>query len=300
MLFIFPGCEKDEDEEIPHLGWVDDMEGNILVARYDKTGPTYNVVGYPVHYSELMVISKDGTEELLFPESDKIRWGMDLSPDGSKLAYIIEKTIYIALVDSTKVELINNLVIDHIYSLSWSPDGSAIAFLGRGSSYMIGVYDFITGECQYFEIGSEGSFYSSNIDWSPKGNQIAYAHEKSIWVLDITNGEKKKLIQNNIIGYYFDWYPDGNKLYFNDFQSNDDGQWDIIYHVNEDGSGVTEFLDFDKYGLHGYIWEITFSPDWQYIAAAGPSGIFIINMQGQIISHIQQSENIVCTDVCWR
>ena len=269
FFFTLSGCNKDNESDpisIPHYGWHHSMEGDIIFVRFDENVP------YPFPSTgELLMINKEGTTELSAPQSNGIRYEIDVSPNGSLLAYGVVDKIYVVEIESLHAE---DFDLANMFAMpvSWSPDGSAIAFIARDGSFArkIGILDYASGDIQYYDIDTDMNVYGEYIDWTPDGATIAYGKDESIWTFNVSNAETSELIGEKMICYYLEWAPDG-RLFFDDIENNEDGVWDVMYHMHQNGSGRSSFLNLSHYGRLECIWDICFSPDGNFIACAASS-----------------------------
>ena len=148
-------------------------------------------------------------------------------------------------------------------SLSWSPDGSQIAFSAvttdwRGEGYRIFVARADGSDAVRIDTGGKTDLYPV---WSPDGERIALAskHEgaSDIYVMNPDGSALTRLTSDPAIDSYPTWSPDGSRIAFH---SNRDGNYEI-YAMNADGSGPQRLTEHpaDDYNP-------AWSPDGERIA----------------------------------
>jgi Tol biopolymer transport system component len=169
-----------------------------------------------------------------------------------------------------------NTSIDDI-SVSWSPDGTKIAFDSRDR----GKFDVYTEDSD----GKNVSIFTTDPshdcypDWSPDGRQIAFATNRDdnfeIYVKNTDGSGKQRVTRNTAADLFPSWSPYGTKIAFT---SNRDGN-DEIYVMNSDGSNQTRLTDNVTADLYP-----SWSPDGTKIAFTsdrdGNDEIYIMNSDG--------------------
>ncbi|MDP9069364.1 MAG: hypothetical protein M3N53_13605 [Actinomycetota bacterium] len=226
--------------------------------RYEDLDPSWSADGRRIVWScygrntrsdpyfgaDVCVVRKDAShlQRLRLEEEAK---SPAFSPDGRRIAYIADgpddvcalpapgsscrfpnDEIFLMNVDGTeRARLTENNVGEA--DLTWSPDGSAIAFIalneeGEGGLYSIEV---ATGEervvatdvhvpYSYFKTGS---YLTSDVDWSPDGGLIAFRRSvgdsTQVFVTG-PNGENQQQVTSGRFVYNLSpaWSPDGERL----------------------------------------------------------------------------------------
>jgi len=190
--------------------------------------------GGPLHSP---VIYKMNTETM---ETTKVSPGssVDVSPDGSKLAFVKNDSIYISDENGKKpVRLTNSKFPLYDSSPRWSPDGSKIVFArSDGNLYII---DVSSKTLSQLTNASKG-VYHSKPEWSPDGKKIVFHSSdlsgfSHIYTIHADGTGLKQLTGlsgNNGSEFDAHFSPDGSKIVYNASK-----QGDIdIYVMNQDGS----------------------------------------------------------------
>jgi Tol biopolymer transport system component len=169
-----------------------------------------------------------------------------------------------------------NTSIDDI-SISWSPDGTKIAFDSRDR----GKFDVYTADSD----GKNVSIFTTDPShdcypaWSPDGSQIAFATNRDdsfeIYVKNSDGSGKQRITRNTAADLFPSWSPDGIKIAFT---SNRDSN-DEIYVMNSDGSNQTRLTDNVTADLYP-----SWSPDGTKISFTsdrdGNDEIYVMNSDG--------------------
>jgi len=130
------------------------------------------------------------------------------------------------------------------YGLSWSPDGTRIAFVGAGGLYAVNVDG--SGDVQ-LTTGVGVSFPA----WSPDGSKIAFsctvqAGNSDICVVNADGTGLLQLTTDPADDHRPAWKPDGSKIAFATSRYGLDGNGNAVIAVmNPDGSGVTSIANGD-------------------------------------------------------
>ena len=148
--------------------------------------------------------------------------GAEVSPDGTGLALLLEwkypdghEPEQLAIYDRATgrmTRLAGSSQVSEITSLSWSPDGSQIAFSAAGGNphgalYVVGV---ATHRVRPLLIGGAGA---RDPAWSPDGKSIAFVRpgrRPSLWVLDLRTMLQRRVATGGVGAP--SWLPDGRTL----------------------------------------------------------------------------------------
>lgn len=153
------------------------------------------------------------------------------SADGSELAYLTPYHPHCCSADAwLRVMHANGRPIATVGRwslprvLSWSPDGSQIAFsgiVGGGIDVYkgIGIVDVTSGDLVFASVPG-ADFVDTDPAWSPDGDQIAFArvnshYKVSVMVMDSDGDHIRRLTNGE--GWAPDWAPDGSWLVFSRF-----------------------------------------------------------------------------------
>jgi len=214
------------------------------------------------------------------------------SPDGTRLAIIGNGQsgtlpyIYTLKPDGTDITLIpNTLILGYNVWLSWSPDGTKIAFtrsestfrtVGNNTAYdsYLAVADLVHGTVSDLtsHAGVPDNFFVGDVhpEWSPDGSKILYyrslrdGFEQQFIPTDAytVNSDASHLTQvTHSSGDYGPvdptWSPDCTKIAYSQW----DGNYNQIFIANADGT--------DPHAVTTGAYEHSM-PDWQPLAGGGP------------------------------
>lgn len=191
------------------------------------------------------------------------------SPDGDKIAFISNREgvnnnnpvnfeIYVMDANgSNEVRLTKNTAFEA--DISWSPDGSKIAFKSyRDKNDEIYVMN-ADGSQQRNLTNHPAAEHSPS--WSPDGSRIVFNSNRDgkneIYVMDSDGGNVMRLTTHDSSNGSPSWSPDGRQIAF---VSNRDGN-DEIYLMNADGSNQRRLTNAPKSD-----WYPVWSPDGARIA----------------------------------
>lgn len=193
------------------------------------------------------------------------------SGDGSKIAFSVDNLgnpgdLVVMNADGSGRTIIYTDSVDYIDEVSFSPDGSRIAFTTSGSN---------TPAVQVINADGTGRIplgpYTSGVAWSPDGTKIA-SHDGQRFVL--VNADGSGATPTNITGVVFSpcFSPDGTKLTFMRLVS---GVY-RIFAANLDGTGEVQ-ISVDP---TVYAFSPSFSPDGTKIAYTQNGALITANADG--------------------
>lgn len=121
------------------------------------------------------------------------------SPDGRQLAFVSERSggaqVYVMNIDGTGVRRVT-FEGSHNTDPAWSPDGSKIAYVGRG-----GVFDVYTVTVSGSKVTriTQGAGDNEDPSWSPDGDYVAFSSTRSggahIWMSTADGAHQVQLTQ---------------------------------------------------------------------------------------------------------
>ena len=236
--------------------------------------------------SGIYTVKPDGTGETLFPNIPLNAGRPSWSPDGTKLAFQFRNfagpsspTNEISVINANGtglLKLVEN-VSDFSRSITWSPNGTQIAYIGAG----LGTLETVrtvhianTDGSGWYRLPGSPSFLSS-VDWSPDGSKLLFADDREIWVMnaDGTNQTKLTTTQQTPDGQTTDsdphWSPDGTKILFNRSTTNNSH----IFWMNANGTNIVQLFNFQGR-----------DPDWsadgQLVVLQQGNEICTVNLNG--------------------
>jgi Tol biopolymer transport system component/TolA-binding protein len=134
----------------------------------------------------------------LLDEGKKIEcslWEIDISPDGSRMAFTAGEHLKIVPLDesgSGRILNLEELDLIEFGELAWSPDGENLAFIGIKERPVGPVSSSYERRCQIYNISMTGgpptrvapndNDWKDELSWSPDGNWIAYSPSKPVKV----------------------------------------------------------------------------------------------------------------------
>ena len=194
-------------------------------------------------------------------------WGATGSPDGSKIAYVVNRDIYVMNADGTAKR---QLTTDGAYNSdpSFSPDGKKVVFAG-GADGGSELYAVPTAGGTPTRLTFTPDHDEHNPAYSPDGTRIAYDRtgcEQShgggscVYVMPAAGGAGVNLTPEDALaecpnqpGYYFDgatrepsWSPDGSKIAFSGpLICTISSIGSDVWVMNADGSGKVDLTRDD-------------------------------------------------------
>ena len=146
--------------------------------------------------------------------------GAAWSPDGSKVAYISDKTgeeeIWVVAQDGNSApEQLTTGGKAFRYGPEWSADNKRIAFSDKDGA----LYVLTVGDKKVAAIARSHRGAIRDYKWSPKGNYLAYSMSNpngfgSVYIWDGKDGQSHKVTEEYFQARGPAWDPDGNYLYF--------------------------------------------------------------------------------------
>jgi Tol biopolymer transport system component len=172
------------------------------------------------------IIQLDGTLLAQIPELADQAFGLRLSPDGSTIAFMTgdigSGQVATIRTDGSNLTYLtepdtNSNTGDAQNAVSWSPDGTQIAYASSGDLY---VMDADGSNVRQVTTDPNGDYYPA---WSPDGSTIAYWNgsntgqdggptDAELYTIPATGGTPTRLTDNEIPDIEPAWSPDGRQI----------------------------------------------------------------------------------------
>lgn len=247
----------------------------------------FSSINYSTLSSAIWIIDSDGGNKFqLFNNTVACMkacavGGGEFSPDGSKIAFVVENRVAsnlnVWVMNSDGSNPIQLTTSGLNVAPKWSPDGRKIVFNfvssvpGRRDIWVMNS-DGTNQVPLTIDLGDASSeFWTPK--WSPDGTKIVFSSNISgrddIWIMNSDGSKKKQLSKNN--GYYLShylspaWSPSGDKIAFR----SDHGD---LWIMDNDGSR--------KSLLAEKVFDYSFSPDGTKMAYSDWNNIWKMNSDG--------------------
>jgi len=184
------------------------LPGRLVVARSAPGGRSF------------ATLAPDGTTLTPLPIGGPVCCNdAELSPQGSRLAFAGEGSLYVSDSNGTGGKLLWPDPISTPVALAWSPQGSEIAFVANDSSGPSGI-----AQSALYIIGADGSrlhrvangLNIRSIAWAPDGSEIAFtANQGDIFAVNSSGGVVRTLFgtaqgeTGNELPWTLSWSPGG-------------------------------------------------------------------------------------------
>lgn len=185
-LLVFTS-DRDGDREIFSLN----LDTNVITQLTDNTAtdkhPDVSNDGSKIVFVsdrngswEIFTMDSDGTNisEALVSLTGPADGNPEWSSDGSKISYINNLDVFTMNADGSTKTNITNRTFDNEFEVTWSPDGSQLAFAADWD-----------GDLDIYIINSDGSDTAVKItdnteadrepSWAPDGTKIAFSGERN-------------------------------------------------------------------------------------------------------------------------
>ena len=201
------------------------------------------------------------------PYVDYIWGGIDLSPDGSEVAFSWNRSgtfeIFSAPLDGERIFQLTEANERSVWP-RWSPDAKQLAFLrDRGGDERFDIWLVDRDGEHERNLTNEPGVMHRDLAWSPDGTKLAYtanagAKAFAVHVIDVTTGAKRALTEGARDDVQPRWSPDGTLLVFGsrreDVRTNAD-----LYVVAASGGDATRLET--RGGIDGESVDPRWSPD---------------------------------------
>lgn len=235
------------------------LGGRFTVGASWSPGGTR--LAFAVHgaYSDtarLTVVGRDGGGRRTVDPTAESYQVPQWSPTGRSIAYLRNapdgnSAIWVVSPDGGGPRLLRRGVLDYPDSLSWSPGGARIAFVGRpdgvatGTALMVVAANGRQLRTLTAVSGDPDQATVGNVRWSPTGTRIAFlrwgqdaARDDALCVVDPEGGSERVLVRASSLDDVA-WSPDGRWLaYLRENAARPSGLPFSIWIVRADGSGV--------------------------------------------------------------
>ena len=165
------------------------------------------------HWFHIYILSAQGTATMVSSGGDARAEDPAWSPDGSKLAYAEDGSIYIHYLLQGYSERVPTSAELNCRFPAWSPDGKNLAFVSNPTG--IYVLDLVNGSLERL---TDENVYREAPAWSPDGTKIAFTMvqdgNKEIYIMDKNGGNQQRLTNNRVRDESPCWSPDGTKIAF--------------------------------------------------------------------------------------
>ena len=220
--------------EVDPSGEVREGQGFGLPGLVDGACPVWSPSGEAVAAlasGEILVLGLDRSiTSLAMPDMEPVAFAHNVlvwTPDGTAITYATDRGIWLRPVDRSPQRKLSSA---RALSLSWSPDGSRLAFYeeGNGPAGRASVLT-IDGEDPVIVLGP-----GSRPVWSPTGESIAYRSDTGL-VTVRADGSDWRVVSERAAYGFGGWSPDGQRLLeMLDVSGTD---WDLI-SVAADATGT--------------------------------------------------------------
>ncbi len=201
--------------------------------------------------------------------SDPPRW----SPNGRSVAYegfdnYRSHAIYVARADGSSTRRVANdaATADRGGSVTWSPDGTRLAYVGKTNGHyailVVRVNGASTAPVPILRL-EPGASPVRNLAWSPDGSTIAFESFGIALINADGTGLRKLPVPAEAYGPV--WSPDGSKLAL--------AGRNLNYVIDADGTGLERLPGrVCKHTWPGFAQHLSWSPDGSMIAYSGGTG----------------------------
>lgn len=172
----------------------------------------------------LEVLQPDGAVTVLARHQliEGFRW----SPAGKQIAFVADGAIW--AVEAAGGGPRRLAIAPQLSALDWSPDGTQIVYGAQGAVFSVPA-DGKSEPVQRFVI-DEQYFLPTELRWSPDGERVAFAGDRTLYTGTIATGEVTKVADMYVSGLA--WSPDGTRFAFGGAPSGGVGQPPGVYIVD--------------------------------------------------------------------
>ncbi len=258
---------------------------------------------------DILLIRPDGSDATPFDVLGPRPHHPDWSPDGTRLAYVVDDTdgtadIWIAAIDGSGARRVVDCVhpCQFAEDPTWSPDGQRLAYWTSGDTEpplkQVLVIDIATGRT--VSVVDDGFLTGPvNPKFSPDGTHLAlevgtFVRQGSsfeltasdIAIADVTTPTATIVhITNGMLAGYPDWSPDGREIVFQAGNTDPFGLTGTptdLYTIRPDGTGLTKITHTEPTGPWPAL------PDWTSDASM-PLLATVIDTTGFVLASVDLS-----------
>ena len=261
--------------------------------------------------SQVYTVRPDGTQlrQLTHVPAGKHAGAPDISPDGSKIAYVSDVSgsfaVWAMKSDGTQQHRLFGRKGYDYFQPRWSPDGSRLLVSRCHQIGFVAPCDIVLtdadGSPQQVLVG--GGRINRDATFSPDGKRIAFDSDRggffsAIWVMRL-GGTPVRVTNADLEMYWPGWSPDGSHLVASD---NCCRAASNVYTMQADGSRLTKLTHVTQGGGAGFA---SYSPDGKHIVfisdhLRAPSfnrpDLFVMNADGSNVHRIVSSVPAVTPD----
>lgn len=262
---------------------------------------------------DLFVMNADGSNQNAIMFTAEKEGAPYWSPDGETIALVSSPAsdVYLIKLDDPALVNITNNRERAEYALSWSPDGSMIAF--SAGFYVTKTQNSLISTrgvdlTNIYVMNADGSNVvqltdaetsSSNPAWSPDGTMIAFSRRMNdsseIFVVKVASGETSRLTSfQHRKGHALQpsWSPDGEFIVYN-FKGNSSNSDLYLLEVKSGRSSrLTDTPGNDEYPAWspdgGKIAFTTTTNPWKYVFVIDSDGSNLTALSGEVEEYYDQ------------
>ncbi len=181
------------------------------MAETNKNNREYNI----------FLINIDGSNILQLTNGNYVNTHPKWSPDGNEIAFISNRNgefdLYVMKADGSNVEYLATLTdietmdIIEAFSLSWSPDGTKIAFAAESRGYF-DIFTFNVDGTNLTNITNTNTNIEALPNWSADGSTIAFIsidenNKQQLYLINKDGSGKKQVTDFQFNNSNPDWSP---------------------------------------------------------------------------------------------